>query len=348
MAKTFVGVDVSAAGLRAVEIAVSSRDLPVLLRHHTVALPAGAVSRGEVVERETVATAFKQLWSGAKFASKDVVLGIGNARVFARNLSVPAMSLEQIRESLPFQVQDMIPFPVEDAVLDFYPIGESAGESGPQIDGLLVGAVREALLGNVIAAQRAGLNILDIDLIAFALARVFQSGPYSGGTSAVIDLGASTTTVIVATQGVPQFVRIIPTGGSDLTSAIGTKLNVTTEQAELMKRTVGLVASREEDRAIGSATTELTAELLNSVRTTLAFFANTKQMAPIGRIVLTGGGANLRGFASALSEYTRIPVGIGDPLLAVKLVNKGKRNNLNSAIAASYSVAIGLALWGMS
>jgi type IV pilus assembly protein PilM len=345
VAKTVVGVDISAAGLRAVEIVASAKSRPALLRFHTVALPAGAVSRGEVVEKETVATAFKQLWSGGKFSSKDAVLGIGNARVFARNLSVPKMSLEEIRESLPFQVQDMIPFPVEDAVLDFYPISESAGENGHVIDGLLVGAVREALVGNITAAQLAGLNTLEVDLNAFALVRAFQSGASAGGTSAVVDIGANTTTVVVATDGVPQFIRIIPTGGSDLTTALATKLSVTPEQAELMKRTVGLTASREEDRAIGAATLELTAELMNSLRTTLAFFANAKQAAPISRIILTGGGSMLHGFSTALSEYTRMPVAIGDPLKAVTAGTKGKRGALIAAVGGTYSVAIGLALW---
>lgn len=345
MAKSIVGVDISATGLRAVELVSGGRGQPALLRHHSVPLPAGAVSRGEVTEKATVSTALKQLWSVGKFKSKDVVLGIGNARVFARNLSVPKMSLELIRESLPFQVQDMIPFPAEDAVLDFYPISESAGETGQVVNGLLVAAVRDAVLGNVNATQLAGLNPVDVDLIPFALARTFQRGSHSAGTSAVIDMGASTTTVVVSTDGVPQFVRIIPTGGGDLTTALSNKLGVAVEQAELMKRSVGLAPARQEDRAIGTATMELTGELMNSLRTTLAFFASGKQTSAISNIVLTGGGANLPGFANALAEFTRLPVVIGDPLEAVSINGRVQRASLGNGVGASYSVAIGLALW---
>jgi len=346
VAKTIVGIDISASGLRAVEMVAGGRAQPALLRHHAIPLPAGAVSRGEVVEKDTVSTALKQLWSGGKFASKNVIIGIGNARVFARNLSVPKMSIDLIRESLPFQVQDMIPFPAEDAVLDFYPISESVGESGQVVNGLLVAAVREAVLGNVNAVQLAGLNPVDVDLIPFALARTFQRGSRSAGTSAVIDVGANTTTVVVSTEGVPQFVRIIPTGGSDLTAALSSKLGVAIEQAELMKRSVGLAPSRQEDRAIGSATMELTGELMNSLRTTLAFFASGKQSTShIGHIVLTGGGANLPGFATALAEFTRVPVAIGDPLDAVSVNGRVQRASLGNGVGANYSVAIGLALW---
>ncbi|MEP6481576.1 MAG: type IV pilus assembly protein PilM [Rhodoglobus sp.] len=346
MARTIVGIDISASGLRAVELVASAKMRPALLRHYSIALPAGAVSRGEVIEKATVSTALKQLWSRGKFSSKDAVLGIGNARVFARNLSVPTMSLELIRESLPFQVQDMIPFPAEDAVLDFYPISESNGDSGPVVNGVLVAAVRDAVLGNVNAAQLAGINVLDVDLIPFALARTFLRGSLSAGTSAVVDLGANTTTVVVSTDGVPQFLRIIPTGGSDLTTALSNKLGVDIAQAELMKCSVGVAPNRQEDRAIGSATTELTAELMNSLRTTLAFFANSNQASPIGRIVLTGGGAGLPGFATALAEFTRMPVTIGDPLEAVTVTGGAQRSSLANGTGTPFAVAIGLALWG--
>lgn len=345
MVKTIVGVDISASGLRAVEVSSSGRGLPALLRHHSIPLPTGAVARGEVVEKETVSTALKQLWTAGKFKSRDVVLGIGNARVFARNLSVPKMSIEMIRESLPFQVQDMIPFAAEDAVLDFYAINESTGESGEVVNGLLVAAVRGAVLTNVNAVQLAGLNPVDVDLIPFALARAFQRGVRSAGTSAVIDVGANTTTVVVSTDGVPQFVRIIPTGSSDLTTALSNKLGVASEQAELMKRSVGLAPARQEDRAIGSAAMELTGELMNSLRTTLAFFASGSQALPISQIILTGGGANLPGFANALAEFTRVAVAVGDPLDAVNVSGSAQRASLGNGVGASYSVAIGLALW---
>ncbi len=347
MAKTIVGVDISASGLRAVELSGTSKDRPVLLRHHSVPLPAGAVARGEVVERRTVATAMKQLWSGGGFTSKDVVLGIGNSRVFARNLSVPKASLKIIRESLPFQVQQMIPFPAEDAVLDFYPINEGMGDAGPVVNGLLVAAVRDAVLGNVGAVQLAGLNTLDVDLIPFALSRVFLRGYRSHGTAAVIDIGANTTTVVVSTDGVPQFIRIIPTGGTELTTALAGRLSIEPAQAEMLKRTVGFGANaqRPEDRNVGGAINEIMSEFMASVRTTLTYFAGAQPTATITRIILTGGGSSLPGLANALSEVTRLPVAIGDPLESVTVRGRGKQSKLGNGVGASLAVAMGLALW---
>ncbi len=346
MAKTVVGVDVSANGLRAVELGSGTKGKPVVLRQHSVGLPVGAVSRGEVIEQSTVSTALKQLWSLGGFKGKDVVLGIGNSRVFARNLTVPKMSLKLIRESLPFQVQEMIPFPTDDAVLDFYPISEGVSDSGPVVHGLLVAALRAAVLGNVSAVQKAGLNPIEVDLVPFALSRILLHGKKSAGTTAIIDVGANTTTVVVSTDGVPQFVRIIPSGGDDLTASLARRLSVTQEQAEMMKRAIGLstASQRPEERNVATAMLELTSELITSLRTTLTYFAGGDNAPTIGQIVLTGGGALLPGFSTALAEYTRIPVVVGDPLQSVTVASRANQGAFANGGGSSFAVAIGLAL----
>ena len=236
MASSVVGVDISGTSLRAVELSGASTPKPTLLRFHEVSLPAGAVSRGEVIEPLTVGTALKRLWSEGGFKSKNVVLGIGNQRVLARDLSLPKGTLKHIRESLPFQVQDMLPMPVADALLDFYPVSESAGESGPVINGLLIAAVKDAVLGNVNAVQNAGFTTVEVDLIPFALNRLLISRAQLQGTVALVDVGANTTSVVIAVDGAPQFVRIIPAGGDDLTQALMKGLEV---DAELRLRELG-------------------------------------------------------------------------------------------------------------
>ncbi|MEO7015155.1 MAG: pilus assembly protein PilM, partial [Leifsonia sp.] len=142
MAKSIVGVDISANRIRAVELSSLSKPKPTLVRYHSVPLPQNAVSRGEVLDGPVVAAALKRLWSTGGFTSKNVELGIGNSRVLARDFTVPRMPLAQIRESLPFHVQDILPFPAEDALLDFYPISEGENETGAVVHGLLVAALK--------------------------------------------------------------------------------------------------------------------------------------------------------------------------------------------------------------
>lgn len=344
MATRIVGVDIGSTSVRAVEVEGSLKARPTVVRFHEVPLPAGAAKSGEVLETHTVASALKRLWSAGGFKSKHVVLGMGNQRVIARDLAMPKISLTQIREALPFQVQDMLPMPVSEALLDFYPISEAEGDNGPIVNGLLVAAVKQSVLANVDAAVLAGLVPVEVDLIPFALSRLQARSHGGPGTIAIVDVGSSTTNVIIIIGGVPQFVRIIPAGGNDATLAVAMSLEIEESIAENAKRALGLSPSavNPEHRPILEHIHRASSDLLNSIRNTLSYFDNTHQVANVERIVLSGGGSRLAGFAVALQELTRTEVVVSDPLATL---NFSKSIGQQSPEGRdSMSVALGLAL----
>jgi type IV pilus assembly protein PilM len=343
MAARIVGVDIGSTTIRAVELENPLKGKTQVLRHHEVALPAGAAVSGEVLETQTVASALRQLWSQGKFSTKNVVLGMGNQRVFARDLSLPKMSPVQLRESLPFHVQDMLPMPVADALLDFYPISESTGEQGEMVNGLLVAAVKDNVLANVGAFTAAGLNVLDVDLIPFALTRIFTRGVTTGHSVAIVHVGATTTNVVVTIGGVPQFVRIIPSGGDDINRALVGRLNLTDAVAIQAKTFLGLPHGpvAPENRPAMEVIFEVTSELVNSIRNTIAYFDNTHDLPNVQHIILGGGGSRLNGFGAALSELTRLQVLAVNPF---QNINVAKKVDQSPAVADTMAVALGLAL----
>ena len=343
MANGIVGIDIGSNSLRAVEVLDAAGPKPTIVRYHEEQLPEGAAASGEVVELNTVAAALRSLWANAGFKSKDVVLGMGNQRVLARDLTVPKASIKQIREALPFQVQDLLLVPVADAILDFYPVSESESEAGPVVNGLLVAAVKDSVMSNVRAVELAGLNPVGVDLIPFALTRVHLRGPASRGTIAIIDVGSTTTSVVIATNGIPQFARIIPAGGDDISRALVTRLEVTHPQAEQIKRGLGLSSAgvAPEHRPAVEAIYEAASQLLTSLRNTLSYFVNARQQDGIGRIILSGGGSRLHGLDAALSEITKLPVSTGGGFADVPVGKSANKDNLGSE---NMSVALGLAL----
>ncbi|ANP73947.1 type IV pilus assembly protein PilM [Cryobacterium arcticum] len=345
MAHSVVGIDMGSSTLRGVEVADPGTARPTLLRYHQVSLPEGAVTNGEVVEPNTVAAALRQLWTEGSFKSKNVVLGVGNQRVLARDLSVPKMSLTRIRESLPFAVQEMLPIPVAEALLDFYPIAEIDGENGPMVRGLLIAAVKSAVMANVESTHLAGLTTVDVDLIPFALSRVLLSRPRVGGTVALIDIGGSTTSVVIAIDGVPQFVRIIATGGNDITQALQAAAETGGEHPEETKRRLGLATGTvaAEDKRSIEVIYKVASEQLTSLRNTISYFVNTRPIDTVQQIVLSGGGAHLRGLPEALAEMTRLPVEVADPFLSIAL-GKGLTLEDLRHNASAFTAALGLAL----
>jgi type IV pilus assembly protein PilM len=344
MAKTIVGVDIGSSAVRAVEVSGYQSAHPSITRFHEMPLPDGSVRRGEVIEVSTVATALRRLWSTAGFRSRDVVLGMGGQRVFARDLSVPRAGLQQIRESLPFHVQELLPVPVADVLLDFYPIEEEAGETGPMVKGLLVAGLKDAVNANVEAVMAAGLHAVHVDFIPFALSRAVAPVKSSRGRDLIVQLGANSTNVMVVGDGVPHFVRILPNGTDDVTRAIVSRLGWSPDQAEGAKRTLGMGGgiNREEDRPVIEVIYQVVGELLASVRNTLSYYAGVRPTEPVQRVLLSGGGAQLNGLPNALAELAKLPVTLADPLQSVSGSSRGK--NRAKASAGEFTTAYGLAL----
>jgi len=313
MGNRIVGVDFGHGVIRGVEVDNPDGANARVLRSAEVAVPDGSIVNGEVREVHTVGAAIKRLWSAGGFKTKRVVLGMGNPRVLARDLTVPAMPPAQIRESLPFQVQDLLPVPVANAILDFYPVSTGTAESGPVINGLLIAALKDVVMANISAVRLGGLETVAVDLIPFALTRLLADGTHRE-TVAFVDVGATTTNVSIAVGGVPQFVRIIPAGGEDVTNALVERADLSREQAEQAKAVLGIPLGPvdPEYRVVADIIVTEAGQLLTGLRNTLNYYASAHPV-PVSKIVITGGGAQLRGFSSALTEMTQIPTQLADP-----------------------------------
>ena len=118
MATRVIGLDIGSFAVRAAELTVGGGQ-PQLLRFGQVSLPAGAMRDGEVADAGAVSSALRRLWSEGGFKNKKVVVGVANQRVIVRQAELPAMTEPDLRAALRFEAQELIPIPVEDAILDF-------------------------------------------------------------------------------------------------------------------------------------------------------------------------------------------------------------------------------------
>jgi type IV pilus assembly protein PilM len=239
VARTRIGVDVGSTAVRVAEVAAG--DLPVIVRAAQVPLPPGVVEAGEVRQPEAVAEALRELWSKSGVKSKHVHLGVGNQRVVVRELALPWLPEKELRDTLGFQVQEFIPMASDEAVLDFDPLGEMDQGGRRMVRILLVAAHKPMVNALVEAALAAKLDPQSIDLTPFAVTRAVGTGDdgldlNSSGDEAIVDIGAQVTSICVHDRGVTRFVRMLPSGGRDITLALASGLGVDDEVAERLKR----------------------------------------------------------------------------------------------------------------
>lgn len=350
MAKTrVIGLDIGTTGVRAVEVEFdnggAAKGAPGrVVRAGFVPLPWGAVHDGEVAEPATVSSAIKRLWAEQKFSFKEVVVGVGNQRVLVRELDMPALPPAQLRAALPFQVEGLIPVAVGDALLDFYPVSTSAGAEGPQLHGLLVAATAETVLANTRAVEAAGLRPTMVDLNAFAVARIQTRSGFGTGVVAFVDIGARVTNVSIVVDGHPRFVRILPSGGHDITEALSSTLDIPQQDAEQVKREIGIgLATAPEGLPAKQIIAEVATGLVDAVRNTLVYYASSNPGGAVQQIVLSGGGAFLPGLGQYLASAARVQVVVGEPLSSLPLA-KGVDPRSLGADPATYVVPLGLAM----
>lgn len=344
MAKTRIGVDIGSTAVRAAEVVPG--DKPVLVRAAQVPLPAGAVENAEVRQPDVVGEALRELWSRGKFKARQAYLGVGNQRVIVREIALPWLPEKELRNSLAFQVQEFIPMSVDDAVLDYDPIGELEQEGRRLLRILLVAAQRGMVSALVASATAAKLDPVGVDLTPFALVRAV--GMYEGldldveGDEAVVDVGAHVTNICVHDRGLTRFVRILPSGGRDITLSIARGLGVEDDEAEQLKRgeVVEGRPALEDARRIAL---QRAGAFVDEIRSSLEFYTAQVPGAKIGRVVVTGGGSKLRGFLDLLQE--RIPVTVGRGRVLERVRNKlGMSLDEQSEAEPLLAVAVGLAM----
>jgi len=239
VARTRIGVDVGSTAVRVAEVAAG--DIPVIVRAAQVPLPPGVVEAGEVRQPGAVAEALRELWSKSGVKGKQVRLGVGNQRVVVREVVLPWLPEKELRDTLGFQVQEFIPMASDEAVLDFDFLGEMDQGGRRMMRILLVAAHKPMVNALVEAALAARLDPQGIDLSPFAVIRAVGTGDLgldlnSSGDEAIVDIGAQVTSICVHDRGVTRFVRMLPSGGRDITLALASRLGVDDEMAERLKR----------------------------------------------------------------------------------------------------------------
>lgn len=268
---TIVGLEIGEHCVRAAEIRKAASKSPVLVTHGEVDLPEGAARDSEVFDRDAVALALTQLWEQAKISTRNVVLGIGNRRVLVRDYQAPLLPLEQIKQALPFQVGELLPVPVDQAVLDFYPLREAESESGPVVEGLLIAGVAEMIENLIATLHRAKLKVSGVDLAPFGVARAAANAIDPAQNALVIHAGARISHLVVMTAGVPRLVRIVP-GGIPMRPWSG-EADPTVGRRRIQARLTALE------------------DLMVRVRDTTDFYATRHPDFPIEAVYLCGEGA---------------------------------------------------------
>ena len=348
MARTTIGLDIGTTAVRAAELKLG--DPPTLTRFAQLSLPPGAVLNGEISEPETVSGVIKDLWRRGEFKGRRVAIAVANQNVIVRPVDLPQMDEEELRGALQFQVADYIPIPIEEALLDFLILDEFMTEEGDAMMRVLAVAAQKEMISQFVrTVTGAGLEPVAVDVGPLAALRaVADPTPpllEERAAEAIIDIGGGITDVVVHERGAPKLVRILLSGGNDLTQALATELNMDLEDAEREKITIGLQPEGQPIAAGAATIIESRARsFIDDVRRSLEYYRTQPDALPIARVTVIGGGSRLPRLAERLATALHVPVEEGRALDHIKVADLGLTAEQLDQVAVVASIAIGLGM----
>ena len=309
--KGVVGLDLEPGHIAAAEVHVNGS---ISVKRGAVApLRPGVLRDGEVVNGQALTDALKEMWA-AHDLPKSVRLGIANQRIVVRALDVPPIDDPKgLAAAVRVEAPDHIPMPMEEAVLDFQPIGLVDTPAGKRMRVVVVAVRKEMVERYAEAVQDAGLKLEGIDLSAFAMVRAL--GPASDeGATMYVNVGGLTNVAVAAGEHC-LFTRAAAGGLEMLVQTLAERRSLTVEHAHQWLIHVGLehpLSEVEGDAELVAAARQVLEEgvhqLADTIRNSLNFYRMQPNSEAVDRAVVTGPAVMVPGFAEALSAQLRMPV----------------------------------------
>ncbi|MDP3779468.1 MAG: type IV pilus assembly protein PilM [bacterium] len=289
-------------------------------------------------EDSDLVSLIKDVMTESNITSRDVIFSIPAASCFVAKITLPKITPKEVESAVPFEARKYIPIPISEVILDWDIMPGPEGQGQPQTDVLLVALPRQVVEKYKRVGTAAGLNVKALEVETFSLVRSLVG--HDQTPQAIVNFGYRTTTLAIVDQGKMRVSHNFDRGSLELTKALERGLNVNFERAEQIKRDIGL-GERVEEKEISSIMLPILSALLSQIDRTIDIY-NRKAPRKIQKIILTGGGSQLKGLVELTASTFGIEVARGNPF--GRIVSPPFMQPILREIGPYFAVSAGLAL----
>ncbi|MBT6351537.1 MAG: pilus assembly protein PilM [Halieaceae bacterium] len=338
-----LGIDISSTTVKLLELSRQGGSYRV--ESYAVAhLPPEAVIEKNVNQVETVGALIRDLVARSKTRVKRIAAAVSGSAVIIKTVTMPdGLSDEELEAQLAVEADQYIPYPLEEVAIDFEVLAPAANNT---VTVLLVACHQQTIDARVDALEIAGLTvgIMDVEVLAMgrALALLEKQLPTENLRSvAMVDIGASMTTLSVFSDGESVYTREQFFGDKQLTDEIMNRYGLSFEEAGLAKKQQGLPEDYEQE-----VLQPFREALVQQVSRSLQFFLSSSEHASLDCIVLCGDVASISGLGELAQERLLTPVIIANPFADMTV---GPRVDAQALVrdAPAMMLACGLAMRGV-
>jgi type IV pilus assembly protein PilM len=344
--KSVAGLDIGSSSIKMVELNGKLNNLN-LVSLGFENLPADTIIDGQIMELNVVSDVIQSVCNNHQVKAPHVVTGVSGHSVILKNIVLPAMTREELEESIDWHAEEHIPYDLTDVSLDYQVTAQTE-----ETTHVLIAACKRERIDNIKQAiQLAGKTPVVIDVDTFALQNCYEVNynPSEDDVVTLLNIGASTMNVNIVKGTRSLFTRDITVGGSQFTDVLQRSLGLNFQQAEAVKRGVHDAMDGVEEKSIEPLMNNVTEIVAMEIQKTFDFYRATSEDIDtvIQKILISGGGSKLVGLAEELSQRLELPVEVLDPFRNIKVDAKKFDPDYLSEIVPEMAVAVGLAVRGV-
>lgn len=338
-----LGLDISSTSVKLLELSKSNGRYRVE-SYGVEPLPPNAVVEKNISDVEGVGEAIKRLVNRAKASSKLAAVAVAGSAVITKTIEMDgALSDDELENQITVEADQYIPYPLDEVAIDFEVQGP-APRNPDQVEVLLAACRKENVELRQAALELGGVKARVVDIEAHAMKRAFELIKRQLGENAddlvvaIIDIGATMTTLSVLAEDRSIYTREQLFGGKQLTEEIQRRYSLSFEEAGLAKKQGGLPDDYEQE-----VLQPFKEAVLQQVTRSLQFFFSSSQYDDVDYIVLAGGTASIDGLAKMIENKLGTPTVIANPFVDMSLASKVDADALAND-APAMMIACGLAM----
>ncbi len=311
-----------------------------LLHFGIIQLPEDTIVNREIVNHISVVESIKTLLGQLKLGNINVCSSLSGTSVIIKRMSLEVPNQKELQEQVFWEAEQYLPFDVSEVVMDYQILSKTKENV---FDVLLVAVKRSVLESYMTGIEEAGLKTKIMDVDFFALENLFEATYPVGPAEAValVDIGASSTKLVVAHNGIPVFTKDSAIGGKNLTMEIQKHLNVSYADAETLK-----VGSNQQEipQEVSDLMNIMNENIASEIKRGIDFYTASSSGAPISYVLLAGGSSKTPELIKTVEDICGLPAQMINPFNSITYDPSVFTQEYISAIAPVAAIPMGLAL----
>lgn len=336
-----LGIEVGSDLVKIVKLNMKGRGKPEVTDYVVADLPIELRGTSLTSNPEAVVNFFSNLLNKHGFGTKDCVFCIGGRNAFLREIAMPPMPEEEMRQAVLWDSAQYVPYEADTYYVDFAVFGELNKEGQQPV--LLAASPKEVVDLLLQVGDALELNILKLDIDVLC---IYRAMPTQYKDFMLLYLGRTSSLLTIFQKGAPVAQRSIQTGGLTFGKVIAENMNVSIANSmDIMQTEELLLSEKPEEEVVKAALKVAVSELIKECRRTSDYYILNNKEAVFTNMVLAGSGTTLLGLQEIMNDQLDVKVERFDVLEVVNFDSRFEKKRLK-ANAASLDAAIGAALAG--